>query len=125
MCTKSHHMSQKGHGHLNARITRKLTIRCRFYNSFWLCLYGKEFSKCRYCVGFGGCDFSYYLSVTFRPWSKMSRSDNAIDNTQKIHPVMALGKFSTMKSQPKTNVKPTTNCRFPSGACVYVTVTFL
>ena len=71
------------------------------------------------------CYLVCYLSVIFRTWGKISRLDNAIDNAQKIHPVMALGKFSTMKSQPKTNVKPTTNCRFPSGACVYVTVTFL
>ena len=51
-------------------------------------------------------------------WGKISRLDNAIDNAQKIHPVMALGKFSTTKSQQKTTVKPATNCRFASGACV-------
>ena len=64
------------------------------------------------------CYLVCYLSVIFRTWGKISRLDNAIDNAQKIHPVMALGKFSTTKSQQKTTVKPATNCRFASGACV-------
>ncbi len=63
------------------------------------------------------CYLVCYLSVIFRTWSKRSWLNNAIDNAQKIHPVMALGKFSTTKSQQKTTVKPTTNCRIASGAC--------
>ena len=68
---------------------------------------------CKFLRCYLVCD----LSVIFRTWSKRSRLDNAIDNAQKIHSVMALGIILYHEVTTKTTVKPTTNCRIASGAC--------